>query len=294
MSVNKVSIIGLGLMGGSLGLALKSRGFQGVVAGYARRSATAQKALAMGAVDDVYDTPERAVHDADLVVYCTPILTIPDLVKASIPHLKENAILTDVGSTKAVLDCQINELLKGHTFRFIGSHPVAGSQLQGIEAARKDLYENAMVVVTPPHEMQDSDNKLVEELSSFWGLLGSVVVVMSPDKHDAVLARTSHMPHLLASLLAIAAGRDNDPSLIGPFCGTGFRDTTRIADGSPDVWHDIVKTNAAAIVEELESYRDVLNHLIKRLNEGDYEEVKNLLAQGRDLRRMLMKHSPVE
>lgn len=291
--MNRVSIIGLGLMGGSLGLAMKARGFKGRIAGYARRSATQKAALEMGAVDTVFGDPHEAVHDADLVIYCTPILTIPDLIRSSLPGMKPGAILTDVGSTKAELDRDIGALLRGTSARFVGSHPVAGSERQGIEAARADLYKGALVVVTPSETAPDEE-AAAEVVVDFWQSLGALVTVISAREHDALMARTSHVPHLMASLLAWTVGRDGDQTLIGRFCGTGFRDTTRVAEGSPEVWHDIVRTNAAAIATELESCRDTLNHLIKCLDDNHYEAVKEWLTQGRERRRGLINHSPMD
>ena len=289
--MQQITIMGLGLMGGSLGLALKKRGFEGRINVYARRQATRDTALEMGLCDAVFDDPVEAVREADLVIYCTPILTIPALVEASKAGLKAGAILTDVGSTKAELAEQIEPILAGSGATFVGSHPVAGSEQTGVEAARPDLYEDALVVVTPSDT--DKEAAAVEQVVQFWTGLGAIVEVISATKHDQLMARTSHLPHLVASLLAVTAGRD-DVDGVGPYCGTGFRDTSRVAGGSPEVWHDIVSTNTQAIGVELAAYRDQLDQLIGWCEANDFDRIKEFLAHGRDCRRALMERSPAE
>lgn len=289
--MKRIAIMGLGLMGGSLGLALKQRQIAGAIHVYARREATRQTAIQLGIADAVFDDPAAAVQGADLVVYCTPILTIPNLVKESQPGLKPGAILTDVGSTKAELAQHIDTVLGDADAVFIGSHPVAGSEQTGVEAARADLYEGALVVVTPTEE---SPTQAVQTVNDFWGQVGALVRVISAHEHDCLMARTSHLPHLLASLLAVTTGRDDAAATVGPYCGTGFRDTSRVADGSPDVWHDIVSTNAPAIAEELRQLRDQLDALIRWTDAGEFDRIKTFLAAGRDCRRALLAASPEE
>ncbi len=279
-------------MGGSLGLALKARGYEGRIAAYARRETTRNAALQRGIADEVYADPDEAVRDADLVIYCTPILNIPDLVNQSRTAFKAGAIVTDVGSTKAELAQKVGEILSGSSAVFVGSHPVAGSEQQGIESARADLYDRALVVVTPEEATRDQD--AVQTVSEFWAGIGALVTVVTAAEHDRLMARTSHLPHLAASLLAATAARDGAPVLVGRFCGTGFRDTSRVADGSPEIWHDIVSTNADAIATELRAYRAELDQLIGWMEQRDFDKVKQFLEGSRDCRRALMAGSPVE
>lgn len=288
----RIAIMGLGLMGGSLGLALKARGYAGRISVYARRAETRAAAQSQGVADDVFADPVAAVRDADLVIYCTPILTIPDLVAQSRAGLKPGAILTDVGSTKAELAQQIAPLIADTGTCFVGSHPVAGSEQQGMEAARADLYESALVVVTP--DATAHTTTATEQVMHFWEALGASVKIISAIEHDRLMARTSHLPHLLATLLAVTAARDDDTQRVGPYCGTGFRDTSRVADGSPDVWHDIVSTNSTAIAEELRAFRTGLNQLIEWTETSDFEKIRTILTAGRNGRRALMTHSPAE
>jgi len=271
--IGEVAIAGLGLMGGSLGLALRARGAARFVVGYARRDAVCGQALVVGAVDAVHASASEAVAGADLVVLCTPVLTIPALAREIRASLKPGCIVTDVGSTKQWLNDELGGIFDGSGVIYIGSHPMAGSEKTGLDAARGDLYKDACVLVTPS---PDSPEGAVRQLTAFWESVGSVVTAMTPEAHDALIARTSHLPHLAAALLVAAVERDKKS--VFPFCGPGFRDTTRIAAGSEDIWHDIVKSNAPAIRRELDIYRDELDALCGLLDRGDFEVVRDLLA----------------
>ena len=266
-------------MGSSLGLALKKRGVPVRIHAYARRAETRAAALNLGIADAVFDDPAKAVKDADLVVLCVPVLTIPELAKACRAGLKPGAILTDVGSTKACLDMLMESALAGSGVEFIGSHPICGSEQQGIEAGDADLYEGAVTVVTPAASASKAS---VEQVSNLWKSAGSAVTVMDAKQHDAVLAATSHLPHVVAAALALSAG-DN-----GLFCGSGFRDTTRIADGSPQVWSDIVLTNKPALKAALKNFRANLDALDALVEAGDGEKLSNWFATARDKRKELL------
>ncbi|MBU1692792.1 MAG: prephenate dehydrogenase/arogenate dehydrogenase family protein [Verrucomicrobia bacterium] len=281
-----VAILGLGLMGGSLGLALKAGRRDVTVRGYARRAETREEALRRGAVDEVYDEAGAAVEQADLAVFCVPILAIPPLVSHCRAHLAPGCLLTDVGSTKAYLVGQIGSRLQGTTAVFIGSHPIAGSEQQGIGAARAGLYQGAVVVVTPGPEAPPA---AIRALRSFWEGVGGVVRVMDPEEHDQVMARTSHLPHLAAALLASAVGREDDPARWVELCGTGFRDTTRIAEGSPEVWHDIIRTNAGHAIEELRVFASEVTQLSNLIEEGQFDSMKTFLEKARARRRALVR-----
>lgn len=280
----RVAIIGLGLMGGSLGLALKRR--KGVfVSAYARRAATRRQALRKGVVDETWDTPLAAVKGADIVVFCTPILSIPDLLRECRPALKPGCLVTDVGSTKAHLTQTIVRLMRNCPACFIGSHPMAGSEKTGLVVARADLYEGATVAITPLRGTRN--HRAVAQLAWFWRAVGGRAVVLDPSAHDRLVARTSHLPHLVAALLVRSIGR-NRPAHFEAFCGPGLRDTTRIASGSPEMWHDIVKTNCRAIGAELRELRRATDDLAKRVAKGDFEAVYAILAESRELRRRWM------
>lgn len=288
--MKRVAVIGLGLMGGSLGLALKARGLADRVAGYARREETRRKALEMGAVDEAHDAPEKAVAGADIAVFCVPILAIPDLVMTCRRSLHHRCIVTDVGSTKAELDARVEPLLQGTPGAYIGCHPIAGSEQQGLESARADLYDGAVVVVTPGKERAAW---LLDEITAFWQGLGAVVRVMKPAEHDRIMARTSHLPHLVAALLARTVGRRGEGAAgLGEYCGPGFRDATRIAEGPAAVWHDIVQSNRHSIEKELEAFRGELNGLLEVLAGNRSEELVRFLDDARSTRIALAGGKP--
>lgn len=274
-------------MGGSLGLALKSHKGAGYkVCGYARRPETRKLALKLNAIDEVFDDPAAAVEDADLVVLCVPILAIPDLVAKCKGSLTRGCLVTDVGSTKAQLVERIEPLLKGTGAVFVGSHPLAGSEQQGLEAAHANLYEQAVVVVTPP---DGKNGPAVESLTKFWENLGATVKVMTPAEHDGVVARTSHLPHIAAALVSATVGRDGDLRQIGTYCGPGFRDTTRIAEGSPEVWHDIIQSNRECLAGELAEFRSALERVSSMVEKGDFDQLLKFLETGRSKRKQLMQ-----
>jgi prephenate dehydrogenase len=278
-----VAIIGMGLMGGSLGMALRRKGLARVK-GYARREETRRQALDVGAVDEVCEAPGDAVKGASIVVMCTPVLTIPALVNECRNGFGAGTVVTDVGSTKAEVVNRVVSILAGSDVHFVGSHPMAGSEKSGIEVARMDLYEGAVTAVTP---VQGEVDSVVGAVSGLWSSVGSRVIRISPEEHDALVARTSHLPHLVASLLvttAVGEGGERFRAL----CGPGFRDATRIAGGSPEMWHDIVKTNRAAILEVLRDYQGELGALIATIEAGDFEGIREQLDRGRRLRDRIL------
>ena len=276
-----VSIMGLGLMGGSLGLALnKVEGY--TVHGYTRSKERAQYAVDHNIVNVMHDNPADAVKNADIVILCAPILAIPEQLTSVIEHLKPGAVVTDVGSTKTDVQKACDELLAGRDAVFVGSHPIAGSEKQGIDAARQDLYNRAMVVVTPSPEARDSD---VEKVTKLWADAGSRVFTMSPEEHDELLAATSHLPHLMASILVLTVGRPGLREDLRDFCGTGFLDTSRVAEGGVDIWSDIVKTNREPVLRELKVFREKLDDFIEKLEQKDFVAIEKLLEEGRSFRK---------
>ncbi len=276
--MNTIAIMGMGLMGSSLGLALKKHGIDVEIRAYARRAETRETALKLGAVDRVFDNPVEAVRGADMVVFCVPILTIPELAKACLSGLNQDAILTDVGSTKSELVQLMDNILAESDAVFIGSHPICGSEQQGIAASRSDLYTGSLTVVTP---FDDFTEDAVEEVSDLWKSVGSAVRVMRPNVHDEVLATTSHLPHMIAATLVRCV---ND----GFFCGTGFCDTTRIAGGSPEVWGDIVRTNSPALKSALADFRGHLDEIDALIDGDDAEKLVKWFTVSRDKRKELL------
>lgn len=277
----KLAILGVGLMGGSLGQA--ARALDGVhVTAYARRAETREQALRMGVADEVTATPQAACTGADVAVFCTPVLRIPELAAQCLDALPKHAVLTDVGSTKACVAEAMDELLAGHPVRFVGSHPMAGSERSGVCAARPDLYRDATIVVTPSASSSDDAEARVRDL---WQAVGGNVLRMSPVEHDRIVAQTSHLPHLLAAALATHV-LDGAPDTVLRLCGRGFRDTTRIAAGPEDVWHDIFRTNVH-LVEEVDRMIKGLEAVREQLASGQGDAVREALATARRLRTSL-------
>lgn len=284
--LHRVAIIGLGLMGGSLGLAVKRKKLARVVVGYARRARTRKLALANGVVDEVFSRPESAVQNAELVVFCVPVGAIAALAKMCAVALPGRAVVTDVGSIKAALVAQIEPLMANVGASFVGSHPIAGSERQGLAAASARLYDGAVVILTPTPRTAPW---ALRKIKTFWTGLGARVVMVTPQIHDRLLARTSHLPHLAAALLALTVGRDQ-PQRLSRFCGPGFLDSTRIAEGSPELWWDIVANNRKAVMRELLAFHGGLSRLIQWMKRHDLDALRRFLEESRLRRRKLANH----
>lgn len=280
---SRVAIVGLGLMGGSLALALKKFGLAGSVAGFARRAATRRKALARGIVDSAGGRLGDVVRGAGLVVLCAPVSSIPVLARRCRAHLERGVLVTDVGSVKAHIVEESEKALRGTGAEFVGSHPIAGSDQQGLDSARADLYSGAVVVLTPS---RNTSGRALRRIQRFWTALGARTVITTPARHDRIVARTSHLPHIISSLLAGCVGRSRalDLSL---FCGPGFRDATRIAGGDPALWRDIIAHNLPAVKMELKRFEHALSDMAVRIERGP-RYVQSVLKRGRDSRNRLL------
>ena len=278
-----ISIVGLGLMGASLAMALRKRGYAGRLVAYARKAETRAEAQARGIVDAAFDDPDPAVNEASLVVLCAPIRACADLAADIAPLLKPGALVTDVGSTKGWICRQMAGILPPGVF--VGSHPIAGSEKQGLQAASADLYENALTVVA---SHLDVPEEAAERVAELWKSAGARVCRMEPEDHDRLLARTSHLPHVAAAALAKAIGRDSAEK-VGTFCGTGFYDSTRVASGSIAMWHDILMTNAPAVAEELRAFKAEVERVYDDLQAGRLDDVAKFLERAREARAELLR-----
>lgn len=273
--VHRVSILGVGLLGGSLGLALRTL-LSGVeITGYGHRRGPLEQALGRGAIDRIAgDLPEAA--NADLLILCTPVGVVEELLAALAPHLPDRAIVTDVGSTKASIVRAAGRLLR-RPGRFVGSHPMAGSEKRGVEHACPDLFRGATAIVTPTAA---ADPDAVERVESLWRTLEMSLVRLAPEAHDRLVARVSHLPHALAS--ALVRLQTNDSARLA---GRGFADMTRIAGGDPRLWRDILIDNAPAVLASLEDLRAALDPLADALRRGDASAVERWLADAASRRR---------
>ncbi|MBX3747831.1 MAG: prephenate dehydrogenase/arogenate dehydrogenase family protein [Verrucomicrobiae bacterium] len=277
----KAAILGVGLLGGSLGLALRRRGLAGEVTGLVRRTETVAAAVRMGAVDQASQCLETVVAGADLVVFCTPLGQMEGLGERLNGVLEAGAVVTDVGSAKAGVVASLEPRVLAAGGRFVGSHPMAGSERTGVEASREDLFEGAVSVVTPT---EASDAEAVLRVNALWESVGARVLTMDAGRHDALVSRSSHLPHLVASALVdcvLGNGADEEQGLL---CATGFRDTTRVALGSPEMWRDIGLANRRALLEALDRFERSVGGLRQALAAGDAEGLGEALRGIRERR----------
>ena len=226
----KITIIGVGLLGGSIGLAVQRRKLARQTAGFVRRAASLKDCERTGAVDFATTDLLAAVWDADLVILCTPLAQMRPRVREMLPALKRGAIVTDVGSVKASVVRDLESLIQKSGAHFVGSHPMAGAEKTGVSAARADLFANTVCIVTPTQKTNLAALKKVEQ---FWRAVGSRVLELKPEIHDALVSRSSHLPHVVAATLASHVLSPAQPKYQAAVCANGFRDTTRIASGSP-------------------------------------------------------------
>jgi prephenate dehydrogenase len=269
MMINKLAIIGVGLIGGSLSLALKKANQVEHVVGYARTASVRQEALSLGVVDSVTDTIEEAVSDADIIFLAVPMGAMASVLSELAPHLKDGAIVTDGGSAKAHVVNAAREVLGEHFVNFVPGHPIAGTERSGPSAAFDSLYQDHRVVLTP---VKETNVAATETVKAMWDATGAEVLLMDVEHHDVVLAATSHLPHVLAfNLVGMLAQRDDCHEVLRYAAG-GFRDFSRIASSDPVMWRDICLTNSEAILGLVEQYRQDLNKIEQaiKLNDGDY------------------------
>lgn len=281
MRWGKVTIIGVGLLGGSIGLALRKRKLAREVYGFVRREATRREAVEAGAVNRAGMDLEEAVRNADLIILATPIAQMDGLVDPMLPVLKSGAIVTDVGSVKAPVVRSVGSKIRKAGGQFVGSHPMAGSEKGGVEAARADLFRRAVCVVTPE---AGTAEVAVGKVRRLWESLGAEVLILEAALHDRLVSRASHLPHLVAAALA---GQVLDPRRDGrqsALCATGFRDTTRVACSSPAMWRDIALANQKNLVRDLAAFEKRLAALRGWLMQGDAVAVERFLATAQKLR----------
>jgi prephenate dehydrogenase len=277
-----VTIVGVGLLGGSLGLALKERALAKRVIGVGRRRESLETARARGAIDAFAASVADAAPGSDLIVICTPAAAVPKCLDQVRAYCGKDAAVTDVASTKAEI-CAHSRKAWARPYRFVGSHPMAGSEKFGPEHAAADLYDGTVCFVEAQDDHADDAYAAIVRL---WESVGANVVPIDPAEHDRCVARTSHAPHVLAAALAKIAG--SDPRL-RPFAGRGFRDTTRIAEGRPELWRDICLTNRDAIAEALADVRAMLDDVSAALDRKDVTALDEFFPEGRDARRGLLE-----
>lgn len=280
-NLNKISVVGMGLLGASVTLSIK-RDLPGCcIVGYSHRLQTRQKARQNDLATEIAETLAETVENADIVILATPIMTFKDYFVEMAPNLKTGAIVTDVGSTKTLPHRWASEHLPKGVY-YVGSHPIAGSEKRGLEYARDDLLTGAACIVTKTAGTNAASVTLLEQ---FWACLGCSVQVMSPARHDKIFGMVSHLPHITAAAL-VNANLQKDLE----YAGRGFIDTTRVASGPANVWSDILMTNAPTCLKGIDDLIDQLKTIQKAIRSGDEKKLMQLLDQAGQKRSKMIQH----
>lgn len=284
--IDKLVIIGVGLIGGSFALALREVGLVREVVGVGRSAENLSAALGMYVIDR-YAEAAQAVQGADVVLLAVPVGQMGRMMAAIAPHLAPHTIVTDVGSTKQDVVALARANLPQHLAQFVPGHPIAGAERSGVKAADGNLFRERNVVLTPLPETNPEARELIAKL---WQGCGAKVSEMTPAQHDEVFAAVSHLPHLLAfGLVDYIAGQPHAEALFG-FAASGFRDFTRIAGSSPEMWRDICLANRRALLQQLAGYEAELAHIKQLIEQGDGAALAELFGRARDARQTLLKN----
>lgn len=304
VGINKLVIIGVGLIGGSFALALRKAGHVRHVVGVGRSRENMQRALARGAIDEIAADLASALKEADVIFLALPVGQTGETLARISPLLEPDSIVTDAGSTKQDVIAAARLHLPRHLKNFVPGHPVAGAERSGASAADPDLFRGRNVVLTPLEETGAEATQLVTEL---WEACGATVSKLSAARHDDILAAVSHLPHVLAfALMSLISGTQStqgsqdsqgsssdtsNASELLRFAGSGFRDFTRIAGSSPEMWRDICLGNRETLLRQIEAYQRELAAIHDMLAQGDGEALEKLFANARETRRRWLKKS---
>ena len=275
---NKITILGVGLLGASFALALKKNGLCRTITGFGRNRENLQRAKERNIIDSFEQDPAAACMDADLIMLSAPVGSFPGLVKSIAPALKKGSVLTDVGSVKGILVREIEKMMPKDV-HYIGGHPIAGSDRSGIDSANSELFRNARCVITPT---ENSDPSSLDKIQNLWKALGSEIIILDPEEHDRIYASVSHLPHLIAYAMVNTVAEMNRSYL--DFSGKGFMDSTRIACSSEELWNDICLLNRDNIIETLAVFQKTLDMLGQYLKTGDSDSLKAEFRKARILR----------
>lgn len=262
----KIAIFGVGLIGGSVALALKKQSNPPQITGVGRSSQSLQEALDLGLIDVAETEVARAVASADLVLIATPVAQTPAILRAIRPHLNADTVITDAGSTKSDVIVYAQTELGTQIDQFVGGHPIAGGEKSGPAAAMADLYVGKNVILTPDAKTRAD---ALHKVTALWQACGAVVSSMTPQAHDSVFAAVSHLPHLLAFALVEDLAKRDNAELLFKFAASGFRDFTRIAGSHPEMWRDIALANRQALLQELNTYQQAVSDMTQLLENHD-------------------------
>lgn len=281
---DRIAIVGVGLLGGSIGLAAKQKHLCAEVVGFGRVNSSLEEAQRMGAIDRWSLNLRESVAGADLIILCTPVRHILSILPEVCEAAKAGAIITDVGSTKNTIVCRGEELARRGAKVFVGSHPMAGSEKTGVRHARADLFHNSTCFVT---KTAQTDLRAFGAVCTFWRALEARVVLVRPDRHDKLVSLVSHLPHLVAvALVQTVASFNEDKNLIKGIIGNGFRDSTRIAAGHAQMWEEICSENHGEIQGARETFENALSELMRSCC-GNAGEMSALLDTARIYREFL-------
>jgi prephenate dehydrogenase len=279
--LNKIVIFGVGLIGGSFALALKKANAVNEIVGFGRSIASLEEAKKLGIIDRIGADIAGEVCDADLVFLATPVAQMAELFARIAPHLGTNTLVTDGGSTKCDVVAAARANLGDKIAQFIPAHPIAGAEKSGAAAALADLYQGKKVILAP---LAENSKEAVSRVRKTWELCGAVVSELTPQQHDEVFAAVSHLPHLLSfALVHDLAQRDNRDQLLS-FAASGFRDFTRIAASSPEMWRDISLANRDALMREVKQYADELYIVYQALENNDAAKLEEIFSLAREVR----------
>jgi len=285
-----LAVVGVGLIGGSFAAALRAAGVAGRILGVGRDAVTIQRACDLGLIDQGASL-EDALEQADMIMLAAPVGAIAWLLERMAPMLRPETVVTDAGSTKSDIVQAARRSLGNKLSQFVPGHPVAGAEQTGPRAARPDLYVNRNVVLTP---LAETSRQALNQVTRAWQACGARVLTMDASTHDTVLASVSHVPHFLSSVFMWQVAMAQDADLRLSLAGSGFRDFTRIAAGSPEVWRDIFMSNRTAVLAELAEVRRALEHAEQALCDGDEQALEDFLERAALARRLWASRSGLE
>jgi prephenate dehydrogenase len=279
--IKRLAIIGVGLIGGSLALALKKAGKVGEVVGYSRTKSVREQALSLGIIDRAADNIADAVKDADIIFLAVPMGAMSSVLSDVVPHINTDTIITDGGSAKAQVVEQARQVLADKFSQFVPGHPIAGTEKSGPTSAFAELYQDHRVVLTP---VAETNTDALEKVRTMWQSAGAEVFDMAADQHDVVLAATSHLPHVLAFNLVGMLAQREDCNDVLRYAAGGFKDFSRIASGDPVMWRDICFSNKEAILGLLEQYHQGLNKIEQAIREQDGDSLISVFERAKQAR----------
>jgi prephenate dehydrogenase len=277
----RIAIFGVGLIGGSFALALKKANAVGHVIGVGRSAVSLQRALELGIIDEVATSIELAVRNADLILIAAPVAQTAQILSSIVPFLQPGTVVTDAGSTKSDVVASARLVMGDKLAQFVPAHPIAGRELNGPDAALADLYVGKKTVIT---RLPENSNADVDLVAHAWQSCGAVIHYLNPAEHDTVFASVSHLPHLLAYALVDDIAKKPHADRLFQYAASGFRDFTRIAGSSPEMWRDITLANRVALLQELDSYTTQLERLRQHLISEDANAIEAIYANAQRAR----------